>query len=104
MQKPQYSLRLMFMLLVLAFLTMRLGALVHNTTLMSNPHLQVTASGIKMFQLSNLLVLLFLTMRPDTLVCNTTLMYNYKFVNNNKVPQAIKTCKHTFRWFSDNET
>ena len=35
-----------------AFLTMRLGTLVHNTTLMSKPHLQVCkqqqiASGIK---------------------------------------------------------
>ena len=28
-------------LVVLAFLTMRLGTLVHNTTLMSKPHLQV---------------------------------------------------------------
>ena len=38
-------------LVVLAFLTMRLGTLVHNTTLMSKPHLQVCkqqeiASGI----------------------------------------------------------
>ena len=39
-------------LVVLAFLTMRLGTMVHNTTLMSKPHLQVCkqkqiASGIK---------------------------------------------------------
>ena len=53
--------KLMFMaiynLVVLAFLTMRLGTLVHNTTLMSKPHLQVCkqqqiASGIKTCKLT----------------------------------------------------
>ena len=52
-------------LVVLAFLSMRLATLVHNTTLMSKPHLQVckqqqTASGIKTCKL---------TLLPITWLC-----------------------------------
>ena len=62
---------------------MRLGTLVHNTTLMSKPHLQVCkqqqiASGIRNLLTNvyayNLVVLVFLTMRLGTLAHNTTLM------------------------------
>ena len=46
-----------YKLVVLAFLTMRLGTLVHNTSLKSKPHLQVCkqqqiASGIKICKLT----------------------------------------------------
>ena len=91
---------------------MRLGTLVHNTTLMSKSHLQVCKQQTASSNTSNLVRLAFLTM---TLVHNTTPMskpylqvYNlcrvpdyetwytgtqyhsnvsYKFVNNNKQPK-----------------
>ena len=66
---------------LLVFLTMRLGTLVHDTTLMSKPHLQVCkqqqiASGNKTNVYGyNLVVLAFLV--------HWYTIHIYKFVNNN---------------------
>ena len=61
---------------MLVFLTMRLGTLVHNTTLLSKPHLQVCKQQqIYSLGIKNLFMpIAFLTMRLGTLVHNTTLM------------------------------
>ena len=84
---------------MLAFLTMRLGTLVRNTTLMSKPQLQVckqqqTASGNKTCKLTFLPITWFSD--NETWYTGSYIIFiswqnhNYKFVNNNREPQAIK--------------